>query len=289
MLKSFVNRKEVVIPFKFNLQLFAEGEGSFPSVSDIGNMLEDTPVETTPTTDPVAPVVKEDDKPLDVQEKPGAINQEVKQDSKTNEAFKAMRKQLEEFSKKEEKFNKWAAENFKEYGVTNIEEYIDKINAQLTDIQVQELVNEKGVDEDFAKEYSDIKKENENIKKQLEEVKKMQDTIQEQKVRSEIESEISAIMELSKSEGVDITEEQLLKTATEYNLPNLKAAYKILRPDLDSKYQENIIKKYIEGLKNGKKPVEGSSSVVSVASGEVPKTFAEAMRNSKELLSKNWK
>ena len=305
MLKLIGNSVEVVslhnnIPM--NLQLFADEGGdnpaSFPSISDVSSMLGSS-AEQEQDKDIVknAPVASgKVDKPLGGQDmKDGESNEEIKpdltnqegkkvpQDHETNEAFKNMRKQIEQY-------DKWAAEKFKDFGVSNMKDYMAKVEEQKAEAEMQDLVDNQGYDEEKAKEIVDSKREAANLKEENALLKQQLDARTEQEVRTEIESQIDNVMAKVKKDGFDITEEQLLRTASENNLTDLNKAYKLLQPELNEDLKNKIIKEYIDSVKKGKSPIEGSSSVAVMSEKqEEPKTFEDAFKNSKEMLKKIWK
>jgi len=99
-----------------------------------------------------------------------------------------------------------------------------------------------------------------------------------------IDKEADGILELAKSEGIEITKQQLMQCAVDEGLTDLKKAYKLLKPDVDTKtLKENAIKEYIEGRRTGKIPVEGSGNT-PVVTNEAPKTFADARKGALEML-----
>lgn len=305
MLKLIGNSVEVVSlhDYTMNLQLFADEGGdnlaSFPSISDVSSMLGDSAVQeqdkdiagkdaqvVTETVDkPLGDQDTKDGKSSEVKE-PDLTNQEVKkvpQDHETNEAFKNMRKQIEQY-------DKWAAEKFKDFGVSNMKDYMAKVEEQKAEAEMQDLVDNQGYDEEKAKEIVDSKREAANLKQENALLKQQLDARTEQEVRTEIESQIDNVMAKVKKDGFDITEEQLLKTASENNLSDLNKAYKLLQPELNEDLKNKIIKEYIDSVKKGKAPIEGSSSVAVMSEKqEEPKTFEDAFKNSKEMLKKIWK
>jgi len=99
-----------------------------------------------------------------------------------------------------------------------------------------------------------------------------------------IDKEADGILELAKSEGIEITKQQLMQCVVDEGLTDLKKAYKLLKPDVDTKtLKENAIKEYIEGRRTGKIPVEGSGNT-PVVTNEAPKTFADARKGALEML-----
>jgi len=306
MLKLIGNGVEVVSLHNkpMNLQLFAEDTGgnpaSFPNISDVSNMLEDSAEpehkeDIAPNKD--AQVVTETvDKPLGDQDtkesedskgkEPDLTNQEVKkvpQDHETNEAFKTMRKQLEQY-------DKWAAEKFKDFGVSNMKDYMAKVEEQKAEAEMQDLVDNQGLDEAAAKKIVDSQREAANLKQENALLKQQLDARAEQEINSEIDTQLKTVMEKAKNDGIEVTEEQLLKTASENHLDDLNKAYKLLQPEVNKGYKDKIIKEYIASLKKGQKPIEGSAgtTVISEQKPE-PKTFADAFNNSKEMLKNIWK
>jgi len=106
---------------------------------------------------------------------------------------------------------------------------------------------------------------------------------QEENVKA-IDTEVEGILAIAKTDGVDITKEQLVKFALDEGIMDLKKAYKLFKPEVDSKtLKENAIKEYIEGRRTGKIPVEGSGNT-PVGATESPKNMNDALKGAREML-----
>ena len=211
-------------------------------------------------------------------------NQKPAQDKETNSAFAEMRRAREAAEAKaaqiERDYNYFAKYN--NLGVKNEAELREAYGHQginsWEDVDRYYEAQEKGIDPDV---YSKIVDSERTAKEALDKLSKYEkkELMQQQAEQLAKDSKWGSFFNANKDEiiqtadkfGLDLQTAKLLVLEQKYEQPNLEEV------------KQNTIKEYIEKVKSGNAPVEGSGNTAVVNSG-TPKTFKDAFKQSMAYL-----
>lgn len=149
----------------------------------------------------------------------------------------------------------------------------------------QEQFNKRQHDADKLQASPELMKKLEEMEGKLSKYEKQQETEEYNKYISKLDADVITVMAQAKKDGAKINEVELLTAANEEGIIDLNKVYKLrFKPQLDEKtIKENAIKEYIEGLRQGKTPIEGKGESAVVVK-DSPKTFKEAREASLAFL-----
>jgi valyl-tRNA synthetase len=167
------------------------------------------------------------------------------------------------------------------YGYSSVDEYLEAYNQAKQQRALEEQAQQMNASPEVLKELNELKQK---IAAQEEEKTKAAQEQERKQWESQVKGQVNEVLELAKKDGVEMTEEQLVKAMMDEGISDPRKVYKLLKPEVDlEKVKKSAVEEYFANLKRGNKPVEGGGSSPVIVNSS-PKTFAEAREGAKGMI-----
>jgi alanyl-tRNA synthetase len=211
------------------------------------------------------------------------VNEEVANPQNTtqqpdvNASFAALRREKEALQQQTDLANQLIAKLYGSDGITDV----NALNSALTQAEQQAQVEQQA--QQLQANPALIQELN-SLKSEIDMMKQEKQSAERDRAIKDMKNQMQEVLKMAQSEGMSITEDQLLSAAQEKNMNNFHDVYKLIKPDTNSQeYKDKIIADYINSLKNGQIPVEGGGNTPSTVVS-TPKSWDDARKGAMELL-----
>lgn len=203
--------------------------------------------------------------------------QPTQQAPDVNASFAALRREKEAAQAQIDMANQLIAKLYGTDGITNVEQLQTALTQAEQQAQVEQQAQQMNANPALIQELNSLKSE-------IDMMKQEKQSAERDRAIAEMKNQMQEVLKVAQSEGMNITEDQLLTAAQEKNMNNFHDVYKLIKPDVNSEeYKNKIIADYINGLKSGQIPVEGGGSTPSTVV-QTPKTWDDAKNGAIAML-----
>lgn len=208
---------------------------------------------------------------------PQATEQQPGQAPDVNASFAALRREKEMAQAQADMANQLIAKLYGTDGITNVEQLQTALTQAEQQAQVEQQAQQMQANPALIQELNSLKSE-------IDMMKQEKQTVERDRAIKEMKNQMQEVLKMAQTEGMNITEDDLLNAAQEKNMNNFHDVYKLIKPDTNSEeYKNKIIADYINGIKSGQIPVEGGGNAPSTVV-QTPKTWDDAKKGAMELL-----
>lgn len=209
---------------------------------------------------------------------PQATEQPMQQQAPdVNASFAALRREKEMAQAQADMANQLIAKLYGTDGITNVEQLNSALTQAEQQAQVEQQAQQMQANPALIQELNSLKSE-------IDMMKQEKQSAERDRAIADMKSQMQEVLKMAQTEGMQITEDQLLTAAQEKNMNNFHDVYKLIKPETNSQeYKDKIIADYINGIKSGQIPVEGGGNTPSVLP-QTPKTMDDARNGAIAML-----
>ena len=208
---------------------------------------------------------------------PQSTEQPMQQAPDVNATFAQMRREKEAAQAQIDMANQLIAKLYGNDGITNVEQLGTALTQAEQQAQVEQQAQQMQANPALIQELNSLKSE-------IDMMKQEKQSAERDRAIKDMKNQMQEVLKMAQSEGMNITEDQLLSAAQEKNMNNFHDVYKLIKPDTNSQeYKDKIIADYINSLKSGQIPVEGGGNTPSTVM-QTPKTMEDARNGAIAML-----
>lgn len=208
---------------------------------------------------------------------PQVAEQPMQQAPDVNATFAQMRREKEAAQAQIDMANQLIAKLYGNDGITNVEQLNTALSQAEQQAQVEQQAQQMQANPALIQELNSLKSE-------IDMMKQEKQSAERDRAIADMKNQMQEVLKMAQSEGMSITEDQLLSAAQEKNMNNFHDVYKLIKPDTNSQeYKDKIIADYINSLKSGQIPVEGGGSTPSTVVS-TPKSWEDARKGAMDML-----
>lgn len=213
---------------------------------------------------------------------PQATEQPMQQAPDVNASFAALRREKEMAQAQADMANQLIAKLYGTDGITNVEQLQTALTEAEKQAQVEQQAQQMQANPALIQELNTLKSE-------IDMMKQEKQSAERDRAIKEMKNQMQEVLKMAQTEGMNITEDDLLNAAQEKNMNNFHDVYKLIKPDVNSEeYKNKIIADYINSIKSGQIPVEGGGNTPSTVT-QTPKSWDDAKKGAIAMLRGNTK